>query len=47
MKLKTKKKNRNEQIFNNFLNYHYQLFLVKDLYKGNQSKIKKIVKIIN
>ena len=37
MKLKTKKneKDTNEQIFQEFFNYHSPSFLVKDLYEDN------------
>ena len=33
--------------FNEFFNYHYPSFLVKDLYKYIQNKNDKIVKNIN
>ena len=47
MKLKIKKKNTNEQIFNEFFNYHYPSLLVKDLYEDNLNKNEKLVKNIN
>ena len=41
-----KKKNINEQIFNEFFNYHYPSFLVKDLYEDNENKNDKVLKNI-
>ena len=46
-KIKNEEKNVSEQIFNEFFNYPYPSFLVKDLYEGNQNKNDKIVKNIN
>ena len=46
MKLKRKKKIINEQIFNEFFNYHYPSFLVKDLYEDNENKNDKVLKNI-
>ena len=46
-KIKNEEKNLSEQIFNEFFNYPYPSFLVKDLYEGNQNKNDKIVKNIN
>ena len=46
MKLKMKK-NINDKISNEFFNYHYPSFLVKDLYEDNQKKNHKIVKNIS
>ena len=37
----------NEQIFNEFFNYHFPSFFVKDLYEDNQNKNDKIAKYIN
>ena len=42
-----KKKKINEQIFNEFFNYQYPSFLVKNLYGDNQNKNDKIIKNIN
>ena len=41
-----KKKNINEKIFNEFFNYHYPSFLVKDLYEDNENKNDKVLKNI-
>ena len=41
------KKKVNEQIFNEFFNYHYPSFLVKDLNEENKNKNNKIFKNIN
>ena len=46
-KNKNEVKNRNEQIFKEFLNYISPSFLVKHLYEGNKNKNDKIVKNIN
>ena len=46
-KIKNAEKNTNEPIFNEFINYHYPSFLLKDLYKDNQNKNDKIAKNIN
>ena len=45
--IKNEGKNIIEQIFNEFFNYHYPSFLVKDLYEDNQNKNDEIVKNIN
>ena len=45
--IENEEKNINEQIFNEFFNYQYPSFSVKDLYEGNQNKNAKIVKNIN
>ena len=45
--IKNEEKNINEQIFNDFFNYHYPSFLVKDLYEENKNKNDKTVKNIN
>ena len=45
--IENEEKNINEQIFNEFFNYQYPSFSVKDLYEDNQNKNAKIVKNIN
>ena len=45
--IKIEEKSKNEQIFNEFFNYHIPSFLVKDLHEDNQNKNDKIVKNIN
>lgn len=47
MKLKTKKKNMNNEIFKTYFGYHTPSFLVKDFYKVNKYKKEKIVNQIN
>ena len=42
--IKDEGKNINEQTFNEFSNYHYPSFLVKDLGEKNQNKNDKVVK---
>ena len=42
--IKEEEKSINEQICNKFFNYHYQSFLLKDLYENNQNKNDKILK---
>ena len=42
--IKEEEKSINEQICNKFFDYHYQSFLLKDLYENNQNKNDKILK---
>ena len=43
IEMKNEEKKINEEIFNEFFNYHYPSFLIKDLYEDNQNKNDKIV----
>ena len=43
IEMKNEEKKINEEIFNEFFNYHYRSFLIKDLYEDNQNKNDKIV----
>ena len=43
----TKKKKKNDEIFQDYIGYYTPLFLVKDLFTANQTKNEKIVNLVN